>query len=241
MPGFLGADNSPRQDVDPLQSLLISGDSVEADLIRQASAEICPYSAMLRRDFRSFDSYDLPERRDAALLLGYIKEAPPLPVICLSGQIYAPGVNMSVEEAGNSGCLPVDGTVWYLGARSFTADTERWARYNHRLLTAFELNIEDALRTALAELNGAACRVIFNVDILDPVWTPSLSRRAGFGYNPLDLLKALRCLEGANIDSVQVCGVTRCADVVAERETARTAAEFARELSLAVFRERLRK
>ncbi|MBQ7502017.1 arginase family protein [bacterium] len=241
MPGFLGADNSPRQNIDLQQSLLITGDSVEADLIRQASAEICPYSVMLRRDFRSFKAFDLPERADAALVLGYIKEAPPLPVVCISGQIYAPGVNMSVEEAGNSGTLPVDGTVWYVGARSFTEETERWARYNHRLLTAFELNLEDALKTSLAELNGNACRLILNVDILDPVWTPSLSRRFGFGFSPLELLRAFKCLEGANIDSVQVCGVTRCADVIAERETARIAAELARELSLTVFRSRLGK
>ena len=231
MVGFLGTEALYEQEVDLQRDLLIYGIDDTAAAIREYSLGISPYSPKLRRSFTNFSAYDSNERLEGVnLLLGDT-----------SAEFQLPTIYMSIGEAYNQGVLPEERTVWYLGSRNFSSEECDWARYNQRLLAGHEVDLDVAIKTALAELNGVQSRVILNMDIVDPVWAPAVQRPAGFGYEPKELLKALRSLEGAPVPLVQVCGVcVQDQETGAVAQTARLAAEFARELALTTFAYKLK-
>ncbi|MGM9992138.1 MAG: arginase family protein [Candidatus Bruticola sp.] len=242
MVGFLGTEALYEQEVDLQRDLLIYGIDNTAAVIREQSLNISPYSPKLRRSFTNFSAYDSDERLDGVnLLLGDTSADFQLPSIYIGSSICVPYLGLDLSEAYNQGVMPEERTVWYIGGRGCTAEESDWVRYNQRLLADYELDIEAAVRTALAELNDAPARVILNMDAIDPVWAPAVKKPTSFGCTPKELLKALRALEGAPIPLVQVCGVIdqeRSQEAVAQ--TGRLAAELARELALTVFAHKLK-
>ena len=242
MVGFLGTEALYEQEVDLQRDLLIYGIDDTAAAIREYSLGISPYSPKLRRSFTNFSAYDSNERLDGVnLLLGDTSADFQLPTIYIGATVNVPYMGMSIGDAYNQGVLPEERTVWYLGSRNFSSEECDWVRYNQRLLANHEVDLDIAIKTALAELNGVQSRVILNMDIVDPVWAPAVQRPAGFGYEPRELLKALCSLEGAPVPLVQVCGVyvqdQETRDVA---QTSRLAAELARELALTVFAYKLK-
>lgn len=236
MIGFLGADVLYEQQFDPERDFLVSGVDETASVIRESSLAITPYSSRQRRSFASFSAYDSEERLDGVgLLLGDCSADFQMPVIYIGGSIAVPYMTSTVAGAYDAGMLPAERTVWYIGARDFSADECAWARYNQRLMADGEIDIETAVKTALSELAGTPCRVMLNIDIIDPVWAPYVRHQAGFGYDPKTLLKALLCFEGGAVSMVQVCGLGNSGTDQEKNITSRLAAELARELSLAVF------
>lgn len=242
MVGFLGAEALYEQEVDLQRDLLIYGIDDTAAAIREYSLGISPYSPQLRRSFTNFSAYDSNERLEGVnLLLGDTSADFQLPTIYVGATVNVPYMGMPVGEAYNYGVLPEERTVWYLGSRNYSSEEGDWARYNQRLLAAHEVELGAAIKTALAELNGVSSRVILNMDIVDPVWAPAVLRPASFGYEPRELLKALRSLEGASVPLVQVCGISvQGQEAAALVQTGRLAAELARELALTVFAYKLK-
>ncbi|MCR4784077.1 MAG: arginase family protein [bacterium] len=242
MVGFLGTPVLYEQELDLQHDFLIYGIDDTASIIREYSLGVNTYSPELRRDFNNFSAYDSSERFEGVnLLLGDSSADFQLPMIYIGGTICAPYMTSDVNYAYALDALPQERTVWYLGCRSYTAEEGDWARYNQRLMAAHEVSIDTALKTSIMELNGVSARLILNIDILDPVWAPAVKRPAGFGCTPGELLKTLRCLEGASIAMVQVCGVYSEDEHSSQAaQTGRMAAEFARELALTVFPGRLK-
>lgn len=236
MVGFLGAQALYDQEFDAQNNFLIFGVGPAADCIRESSLYISPHSPALRRNFNNFYAFDSQERlQDASLVLGETSADFQLPVIYVGGTICAPYMTCWLGEAYEINALPHERTVWYVGCRDYSPEEGEWARYNQRFLPSSELEVEVALKTALAELNGAPCRLMLNIDALDPVWAPAVRRQAGFGHTPVALLKALRCLEGSSVTVVQVCGLAASENAWEQKQTARLAAEFGRELALTIF------
>ena len=175
MVGFLGTEILYEQNFDPQKDFLISGTDDTANLIRENSLNIGMYSPFLRRDFSRFSAFDSDTRIDnVSLLLGDSSMDFLLPIIYIGGHVAVPYLGCSVSEANNLGVLPAEHTIWYVGCRNYTSDEEYWVRYNQRLLHRFELDLDIALKTAVCEMNGTPCRIIFNIDVIDPVWAPSV-------------------------------------------------------------------
>ena len=152
MVGFLGAQALYDQEFDAQNNFLIFGVGPAADCIRESSLYISPHSPALRRNFNNFYAFDSQERlQDASLVLGETSADFQLPVIYVGGTICAPYMTCWLGEAYEINALPPERTVWYVGCRDYSPEEGEWARYNQRFLPSSELEVEVALKTALAE------------------------------------------------------------------------------------------
>ena len=231
MVGFLELPEWFGDELDPEQQFLIGGGDESAMLIREASAQVQRYSARLNRDFDQFSCFDTPEVNEyVKLLLGDTTLEFSLPVIYIGAGLAAPNSTRPLVEAYDLGTVPPPGTMWYIGARGFNRMECGWARNYQRLLPGFEVGIDVALKTALAELNGQPFRLMVNIDVIDPVWAPAVKHPVGLGLDPRELWNALQSLKEAPLELLQICGIDH--KHKAPLDTARLAAELARDVAL---------
>ena len=213
------------------EQYLVGGGDESSMLIREASAQVSTYSARLKRDFSQFNFLDSPEINEyVKILLGDTSLEFSLPTIYIGAGIVAPNSTRPLVEAYDFGNMPAQGTMWYVGARSFMPTECDWARHTQRLLPGFEVDIDTALRTALADLDGQAYRLMINLDILDPAWANAVKRPVGLGITPLELFKALQIIEGTPVELLQICGLDHRHN--SPHDTARLGAEIARDAAL---------
>ncbi len=231
MVGFLELPEWFGDDINPNEQFLVGGGDESSALIREASTSVSRFSAILNRDFNVFSAFDTSEVNEyVKLLLGDTSIDFSLPVIYVGAGVVAPTSTRPLENAYDLGTLPEPGTVWYVGARGYSALERDWARDTQRLLPGFELDVDVALRTAIDELQGQPFRLMVNLDVIDPVWAPAVKHPVGLGLTPRELWKALEAVRGAPAELVQVCGVD--AKHYHPQDTARLAAELGRDIAL---------
>lgn len=238
MVGFLNVPELYDDEFDPEHHFLVGGGDDSAAAIREASVEVNPYSAMLDASFRDYMVFDGPDAvDDIDLLLGDTSLQWDLPVIYLGAGLISPSNTRPIGEAYDVGEVPEPHSVWYVGARSFTRNERDWARHNQRFLPLHDVDISVGLCTAIGELNHSPFRLMLNVDVIDAVWTPAVHHPASLGVSPRELWQALKVLDGTEAAVIQVCGVKAGAEAASQAvaQTARVAAEFARDICLRVW------
>ena len=213
---------------------LVAGGDASATAIREASVYVSSYSPGLDRDFADFGAFDTYEAHGSAkLFLGDCSSDWGMPVLHIGGRINIPFMSATLQEAQEYQILPAANTIWYAGARDYTREERDWARYNQRIFPLPEVELDAAVRTAVSDIGHQPFRVMINIDVLDPVWAPAVRHQASCGASPRDLFKAVKALAGSPVCVVQVCGPNPEEEGLAQ--TARIAAETARDVSLAIW------
>ncbi|MBQ7568174.1 arginase family protein [bacterium] len=231
MVGFLELPEWFGDELDPEQQFLVGGGDDSAMLIREASAQVQRYSARLNRDFNQFSCFDTQDVNEyVRILLGDTTLEFSLPVIYIGAGLVAPNSTRPLVDAYELGTVPPQQTVWYVGARGYNQMERDWARSHQRLLPGFEVPIDVALRTALAEIGGQPFHLMVNIDVVDPVWAPAVKHPVGLGLAPRELWDALEALKGAPIELLQICGIDHKHGT--PLDTARLTAELARDIAL---------
>lgn len=137
-----------------------------------------------------------------------------------------------------------DGKIWFVGHRAYTREEERWAMDHQRLLPLHQISLENATRTALAEMTGPLY-VSIDIDVLDPSYAPGVGNPESGGCNFEELEKSLSLIarshhRGATpvlgFDLVEVIGEFDPANITGLR-----AAELVRNFTLELLDKEVKK
>ena len=123
------------------------------------------------------------------------------------------------------------GRFFQVGGRAYSKNERDWMRRHQRLLPCFEVDIEVAVRTAMAEIGDRPIYVSLDLDVLDPSFAPEVSRLEGFGVSYSELRAALDVLGEARVVGFDLAGLPRAGGV--NSQTLHLAAEVLRDNILA--------